>query len=199
MAEVLGKHNEAVNFNIKANEIKNAYNKLLFNEVTKVYASGSQTSMAMPLCLGLVEEQYRKDVIHNLVDSIMAGKKAVTAGDIGFHYLIEALTNNGKSQLIYDMNNRDDVPGYGYQLRQGATALTESWQALGIVSNNHLMLGHIMQWFYEGLGGINQTDQSLAFKNISISPQFVGDLNEVKASYKCPYGLIRCEWQNKAT
>jgi len=50
------------------------------------------------------------------------------------------------------MNTRDDVPGYGYQLRKGATALTESWAALESVSNNHLMLGHLMEWFYEGLG-----------------------------------------------
>ena len=199
MASVLGKKEEASTFTEKANEIKNAYNKQLFNEVKKVYANGSQTSMAMPLCVGLVDEPFQKDVLKNLIDSIRAGNKAVTAGDIGYHYLVEALTKYGQSQLVYEMNNRDDVPGYGYQLKKGATALTESWQALRGVSNNHLMLGHIMQWFYEGLGGINQTETSIAYKNISICPQFVGDINEVKASYKCPYGLIRCEWKKQDT
>jgi hypothetical protein len=48
------------------------------------------------------------------------------------------------------MNSRDDVPGYGYQLKNGATALTESWQGLTVVSNNHFMLGHIKNGFMQG-------------------------------------------------
>ena len=87
------------------------------------------------------------------MDSIVAGNKALTAGDVGFHYMVEALTSGGAAQLMYEMINRDDVPGYGFQLKKGATALTELWQALEIVSNNHLMLGHVMEWFYAGLGG----------------------------------------------
>jgi hypothetical protein len=91
------------------------------------------------------------------------------------------------------------VPGYGYQLAHGATALTESWQALRNVSNNHLMLGHLMEWFYSGLAGIKQTDSSIAFKKILIHPEVVGDIKDVKASYQSPYGLIKSEWHKTAT
>ena len=92
------------------------------------------------------------------------------------------------------MNNRSDVPGYGYQLAKGATALTESWQALPNVSNNHLMLGHIMEWFYEGLAGISQPENSVGFKNIVIRPQVVGDITHASASFQSPYGEIRSAW-----
>ena len=68
------------------------------------------------------------------------------------------MDDGGASQMIFDMNNRDDVPGYGFQLKKGATALTESWAALENVSNNHLMFGHIMEWFYSGLAGISQEE-----------------------------------------
>jgi alpha-L-rhamnosidase len=119
----------------------------------------------------------------------------LTAGDIGFHYLIQALHDGGASQLIYDMNYRDDVPGYGYQLRKGATALTESWPALAEVSNNHLMLGHIMQWFYEGLGGIQQTENSFAYKQIIIKPEIVGDISYVNANHQTLYGNIVSQWK----
>jgi hypothetical protein len=118
---------------------------------------------------------------------------------VGFRYLVEALTFGGKSQLLYEMNARDDVPGYGFQLKKGATALTESWPALENVSNNHLMLGHLMDWFYAGLGGISQTEKSVAYKEIVIKPEMVGDLTWAKASYQSSYGEIRSEWEKSGT
>jgi hypothetical protein len=93
------------------------------------------------------------------------------------------------------MNNRDDVPGYGYQLKKGATALTESWAALEIVSNNHLMLGHLMEWFYQGLGGIRQAENSLAYKDLVIHPAFAGDFTEVNNSFNTPYGKVISKWE----
>jgi alpha-L-rhamnosidase len=100
--------------------------------------------------------------------------------------------------VIYEMNNRTDVPGYGYQLAKGATSLTESWQALSSVSNNHLMLGHLMEWFYAGLAGIRQSDSSIAFKNIVIRPEPVGDITSAKATYQSVHGLIASEWKKEA-
>lgn len=96
------------------------------------------------------------------------------------------------------MNNRTDRPGYGYQLERGATALTESWAALPDVSNNHMMLGHLMEWFYAGLGGIYQDDQSIAYKNIIIAPKPVGDIKWVKCSYHSIRGMIISEWERKS-
>lgn len=180
-----------------AAEVKKAFNKQFFNPVTKVYATGSQTSMAMPLCVGLVEDKFRKAVFNNLVDSIRQGGLKLTAGDIGFHFLVQALQEGGASQLLYEMNNRNDVPGYGFQLAKGATALTESWAALEQVSNNHLMLGHLMEWFYTGLGGITQPDIGIAYKEAIIRPEIVGDITWVKTSYKTIFGTITSEWEKR--
>ena len=141
--------------------------------------------------------QNRTKVIGNLADSIYAHGKELTAGDIGFHYLVMALTKGDKSQLLYEMNARDDVPGYGYQLKKGATALTESWAALDIVSNNHLMLGHLMEWFYCGLGGIDQEESSVGYKEIIIKPEMAGNITFSKTSYQSPYGEIRCNWDKQ--
>jgi len=178
-----------------AGEIKKAFNEEFFDENTKVYSTGSQTAMAMPYCMGIAGEQYREAVFANLVDSIVAGNKALTAGDVGFHFLVEALTKGNAAQLMFEMINRDDVPGYGFQLKKGATALTESWAALEIVSNNHLMLGHVMEWFYAGLGGIGQAENSTAYKEITIQPQIVRELDYAKTSFNSAYGVIRSDWE----
>lgn len=197
MASILKHEADMKLFEQLAIEIKQSFNSKFFNPVTKVYATGSQTAMAMPYCVGLVEEENKKDVLQNLVNSIYAANKALTAGDIGFHFLVKALDDGGASQLIFDMNNRDDVPGYGFQLRKGATALTESWPALENVSNNHLMLGHIMEWFYSGLAGIAQQENSIAFKHIKIRPQPVGDITFARATFHSPYGWIVSDWRKE--
>lgn len=195
MAGVLKKAEEQKRLSIWANEIETAFNAKFFNAETGIISTGSQTAMAMPWCVGLVDDQYKEKVMQNLEKSIREQGKPLTAGDVGFHYLVEALTNSGRSQLLFEMNNRDDVPGYGFQLKKGATALTESWPALENVSNNHLMLGHLMDWFYAGLGGIGQTEKSVAYKEIVIKPEMVGDLTWVKSSYQSPYGEIRSDWE----
>jgi len=196
-AELLGFQTEAKKMHLLSEEVKKAFNGAFFNESSKTYSTGSQTAMSMPLSLGLVEERFRKNVFQNLVDSINASGKALTAGDIGFHFLVKALEDNGASSLVYDMNFRDDVPGYGFQLAKGATALTESWAALEEVSNNHLMLGHIMEWFYAGLAGIQQDKKSTGFKKLIIQPEITGDINEVNARYESPYGSIKSEWNKQ--
>jgi alpha-L-rhamnosidase len=197
IAGVLGKSGDQQNIAVWSDSVKTSFNKKFFNKKTGVIATGSQTSMAMPWSVGLVDPEYREIVINNLEDSIRANGKALTAGDVGFHYLVEALTKGGKSQLLYEMNNRSDVPGYGFQLSKGATALTESWPALENVSNNHLMLGHLMEWFYSGLGGIGQSENSVAYKEITIKPDMIADLSHATASYDSSYGLIKCNWKRQ--
>jgi alpha-L-rhamnosidase len=196
-AKILNKTQEAEYFSLLSDSVKKVFNSKFFNPQTNIYSTGSQTAMAIPLCTGLVNEASQKFVIKNLVDSIIAGNKKLTAGDIGFHYLVHALWKNGASQLLFDMNNRDDVPGYGFQLKKGATALTESWPALEVVSNNHLMLGHIMEWFYSGIGGISQSDSSIAFKDLVIKPEIIGDITFAKTGFYTPQGMVNTEWKKK--
>jgi hypothetical protein len=195
IAATLNKKEDVSFYSNHALEIHKTFRDTFFNAQTKVYSTGSQTAMAMPLSLGLVDETDRAAVMKNMVDSINASGKKLTAGDIGFHFLIEALHTGGASQIIYEMNFRDDVPGYGYQLKKGATALTESWPALEEVSNNHLMLGHIMQWFYEGLGGIGQSEASVAYYDIIIKPEVVGDIHFVNTNHQTMYGNIVSKWK----
>jgi alpha-L-rhamnosidase len=197
MAGILKKEKDRKHIAVWADEVKKAFNKRFFNPETGVIATGSQTSMSMPWSVGLVDSAYQSKVMQNLEDSIRAHGKALTAGDIGFHFLVEGLMNGGKSQLLYEMNARNDVPGYGYQLKKGATALTESWPALENVSNNHLMLGHLMEWFYAGLGGIRQSGPSAAYREIVIKPEILGDLTWVKAGYESPFGPINSSWERK--
>lgn len=195
IATLLGKSDDAASYKKLAAEVKQAYNQKFFNADTKLYGTGSQTANAMSVYAGLVEPQYKAAVVNNIVKDIRNRGNALTAGDIGYRYLLRVLDDEGRSDVIYDMNSRADVPGYGYQLAHGATALTESWAALTSVSNNHFMLGHLMEWFYSGLAGIRPVDDAIAFNKIEIRPETVGDVTWAKANYKSPYGNILSSWK----
>jgi hypothetical protein len=197
IASLLNYTTEAKSYADLSAEINHAFNQRFFNITTKQYGSGSQTSNAMALYMDLVKEENKKAVLNNLIVDIQSRNNALTAGDIGYRYLLKVLSDAGRGDIIFNMNNRSDVPGYGYQITKGATALTESWQALPNVSNNHFMLGHIMEWFYEGLAGIGQDSNSVAYKKIAIKPQIVGNITQAQASFQSPYGTISSSWQKE--
>ena len=194
VADLLGFNKDSKEFQKLALQVQQAFLKNFYNEQTGVCATGSQTSYAMSLYTGLIPEQDKEKVLQNLIDSIAKNDFALTAGDIGYHFLVRVLSNNGRSDVLYRMNNRSDRPGYGYQLKKGATSLTESWAALADVSNNHMMLGHLMEWFYAGLGGIYQAENSVAYQSIIIAPKPVGNIDWVKCSFLSPKGKITSNW-----
>ena len=197
-ARLLGKTTDAKQYAALADTIKQAYNDRFFDPATGRYDRNSQTASAISLVMDLVPEEYIATVRQNLIDDIRGRGNALTAGDIGYRYVLRALEEGDASEVIYDMNSRYDVPGYGYQLAHGATCLTESWQAYREVSNNHCMLGHLMEWLYSGLVGISQSPSSVAYKEVVIKPQVVGDIYEARGSFRSPYGLIRSEWKQTA-
>lgn len=197
IADLLGEEKDKEYYTRLAVCIKKSYNEKFYNTDTRQYDRNSQTANAISLYFGLVEEGNREVVYQNLIQDIKNRNYALTSGDIGYRYLLRVLEENGDSDIIYKMNTKYDVPGYGWQLAYGATALTESWQAYGFVSNNHCMLGHLMEWFFSGLGGISQQTESVGFRKIKIKPQMPIGLNSVSTSYTSPYGDIFCRWTRK--
>ena len=97
--------------------------------------------------------------------------------------------------MIFDMNSRSDRPGYGMILAKGATSLTEAWDARLDSSQDHFMLGHIMEWFYSDLAGIQRDPSVVGFKKIIIKPTPVGNVTWVTASYRSASGTIESSWR----
>lgn len=195
VARLLNKPADVKQYEELAKGVKKVFNDTYFHADTKQYATGSQTANAMAVYMNLVEPADKAAVVDNIVKDLKERNNSLTAGDIGYRYLLRVLDEAGRSDVIYAMNNRNDVPGYGFQLAKGATALTESWQGARDASNNHFMLGHLMEWFYSGLGGIKSAGNTVAFREINIKPELVGDVTSAKASYQSPYGLIATDWK----
>jgi alpha-L-rhamnosidase len=198
VARLLGKNAEAKQFARKAEEIRAAFNAKFYDQAQRSYATGSQCANAIPLVMGLCEEKNRAAVLEALVKDVESRGNAITAGDVGYRYLLRALADGGRSDVIFAMNNQSDKPGYGYQLKKGATSLTEAWDARRSSSQNHFMLGQIMEWFYGDLAGIAPDPEQPGFANILIRPQPVGDITWAKASYDSVRGKIESHWMRDA-
>ena len=190
IARHLGRDGDAAYYANQAARVRQAFNDRFYTGGQTVYEKGSQAGLAMALFMGLVPEEHHDEALAALVRDITSRGYALTAGDVGFRYVVQALQQNGRSDVIFLMDHNPDIPGYAWQLKQGATALTESWQAYDDVSNNHLMLGHLMEWLYGGLGGI----RPVAPGRLVIDPQMVGDVIWARTSLQTTGGPVRCNW-----
>jgi hypothetical protein len=196
-AALLGKKDDAKNFSGLAENIRSAFNEKFYDPTNHFYATGSQTADSLPLVMGLCQPANRAAVLGAVVRDVRARGNALTAGDVGYRYLLRALAEGGRSDVIFDLNNQSDKPGYGLQLKKGATSLTEAWDAASGSSQNHFMLGQIQEWFYHDVAGIGCDPAGPGFKKIIIRPQPVGDLQWVKASYQSIRGEIVSDWENR--
>ena len=192
-ARILGRQEDAKKYGDLAAAIREAFNKAFFHPGTASYDRNSQTANAMPLVLGLVPPEKRSAVAETLARGIRENGNRVTAGDVGFHYVVAALTENGRDDVLYDMVTQDAGPGYAYQLKKGATTLTEAWDTNPASSQNHCMLGHAEEWFYRGPGGISPA--APGFREITIKPAVVRDLASAQAAYESVRGKVYCAWR----
>jgi hypothetical protein len=199
IARLLGYSTDAGRFARRAVTVRRALNRALFDPATHSYGSGSQTANAMPLAIGLVPAQERSAVLANLVADIRAHGNHVTAGDIGFLYVILALMQGGRADVLFDILTQTTAPSYGYQLARGATALTETWNANPDNSQNHFMLGQAEAWLYGGLAGLRIDQHRAAHERIRIEPQPVKGVRYAAVHYQGVFGEVSVRWVKNRT
>lgn len=179
----------------QAASVREAFNRTFFDYARHRYDRGSQTAQAMPLALGMEPEGQHAAVLKALVEDIAAHQDHVTAGDIGYRYVVDALTANDRSDVLLRMLERQDAPSYGYQLAQGATALTEAWDANPANSQDHFMLGDAEHWFYAVLGGIQIDHTAARDQQLVIAPEVLGDVTWVDCVHDTTWGRVESNWR----
>lgn len=196
VADVLSRPSDAAKFNALAKTEEDAFNAAFFNAENGFYDRGSQTAQAMPLALGIVPQAVKAKVLQTLIADIHRHDDHVTTGEIGYPYLLRALMQNGRADVVMALMMRTDPPSYRSQLAAGATALTEAWDANPLSSQDHFMLGGAEEWFYRGLGGLDlDLSRSNKAERIIIRPTPVTGVDWVKTSYASTLGKVGVEWR----
>lgn len=188
-ARMTGRTADAEKYSVMLDKTVESFNREFFKPDSCTYGTGSQTSNALPLYLGLTGGN-KQGVLASLVNDIKEHGTRLTTGDVGNRYLFQTLAQNGLNELLYTMLNHYETPGYGFQLRHGATTLTEQWDPNQGSSLNHFMMGQIDEWLFKTLAGIQNQPGTHGLRHLLIQPTLVGDLQYVKASTHSLYGKI---------
>lgn len=194
-AALVGEKADQTRYNALAEQIYAAFNARYFDPATCQYGTGSQCSNALPLFLEMVPKEHRAAVLENLVADIKAHGTRLTTGDVGNRYLFQTLARNGLNELMCEMHNHWEVPGYGFQLQYGATTLTEQWDPRQGSSWNHFMMGQLDEWLFRSLLGIQPDEHGEGYRKLTIAPAPVGDLRWAKGSVQSLYGEVAVSWE----
>jgi len=200
-AKILNKPQDIKEFNALSANIKTAFNKQYYNANTKQYANNSVTSNLLPLYFDMVPVADRKAVFKSIEDKIVITNKThISTGVIGTQWLMRSLTDNNRTDIAYHLVSNTDYPSWGYMVNKGATTFWELWNgdtaAPQMNSQNHVMLlGDLLVWLYEDLGGIKTNPMKPGFKQLVMKPEPAAGLNFVNASYHSIHGMIKSNWK----
>ena len=182
-------------------QVKEAYNKEFFDPDKACYDNNTLTANLIPVYFDIVPEDRRQDVVENIVNRIENDFDGhLCVGNVGMRYVMEVLTRGGHTDLAYKLCTIDTYPSWGYMIKKGATTVWELWNgdeagpAMNSGCHAHL-IGDLLRWYYEDLGGIKNAPGSVAFRHIAMEPCFPEGVDSAKASFNSPYGEIVSHWR----
>jgi len=199
--QLINKEEDSGEFAAEALKVKDGFNKKFYNKATAQYSNNTVTANLLPLAFNIMPAADSNNIFKNITDKILIENKGhISTGVIGTQWLMRWLTTYGRADIAYRLANNTTYPSWGYMAENGATTIWELWNGNtanpAMNSQNHVMLlGDLLIWFYENLGGIQSDRDEPAFKKIIMKPSFVSELEYVNASYQSPYGRIGSFWK----
>lgn len=199
-ADILGKDQDAEALSQYAEKIKKNYNeKLLITlpDGKKAYRSFehgdenvlTQACEAIPLYFGLVPPDAREDVAE-VLRRTLTEKGSFCAGEVGLPYIIQMAKEFGMNDLIASFVTKDEHPGYYAFVKSGMTTLGEYWEE-NPRSHCHDMMGHIIEWYYNGIAGIEALTPG--FSSIKVRPYLPERMHRFSCTYESESGKICVE------
>ena len=194
-AKVLGRQPAAQKYDALARQIRAAFNQTFYDSRKRQFEKGSQFSNAFPLFLGLVDPADKVGVLQNILSGLERRNGHFDVGVLGAKYLIDALTQNGRPDLAYQLVNQTGYPSWAHMLEGGRTTLSEFWDLRG--SHNHVMMGSVDAWFYGTLAGIQPDETQPGFQHIIIKPYIPDSLSFVQARVQTVRGQVSVGWRKQ--
>lgn len=147
----------------------------------------TQAAEALPLFWGMVPEDKIPDVVKAFRETLEI-KGALIAGEVGLPYIIQTAGQYGMNDLIASYIMREQHPSYYAFIKDGMTTLGEYWET-NPRSHCHDMMGHIAEWFYNGMAGIKPL--APGFSKVLVKPFLPDTVNHLDVTYKSVSGDIR--------
>lgn len=206
-AKLLGKEKDYESLSNEAREVYENYNEALlvcgkdggwYYRPWNQQNTGNEhkvtlANQALPLAFDLVPPEKRESVEASFLREAKKGR--LFSGEIGMVYIFRELQRLGQEEIIQQMILQEQHPSYARFVRKGETTLPEFWED-DARSRNHDMLGHIMEWFFAGIGGIRSDD---GFHTIHITPVLPSALHHTRCRYRSITGIIETEQKQRGS
>jgi len=202
IARVLGRMDESAAHDRQAAEIKEAFNKLFFDAKEGAYFSPKrqggfrQSSQVLPLYFGLVPDGMEEKVLDHLLEDIRKRNGHFWVGILGFEFIADVLMRHGHASTAFEGHLKDQFPGLGNMIREGATTLWESYSLETTRSLNHKMFSTISEWLFRDVAGLGNDPAAPGFTRARFAPQPArGHLEHARAHYDSKSGRYQCGWR----
>lgn len=163
-----------------------------------------QTPALFALKNKLTEGRARENMIARLRENFALHDNCLQTGFLGTSILMPVLTENGMSDIAYELLLQHRNPSWLYSVDNGATTIWERWNSYmtdqgmgpqGMNSFNHYAYGCVCEWMWETMAGIAADTTGPGFRRIVMKPVPDRRLGFVKASYRSAAGLIESHWR----
>ena len=199
IGEILGDGDRAARFRKEAQAAKAEFNRRYLCDGGRDYAPHNQCGIVLPMAFGIAPRENRGTLADTLAEYVRQADYHVTTGFIGTRYLPEVLADYGYGELVYRLLVQPAAPSWMDMLKDGASAISESWVGLadpdGGVSMAHFSLGAITGWFFEYLGGIRINDSDPGLGKVVLKPHMLRESGRFEARYQTPVGEIYTQWE----
>jgi alpha-L-rhamnosidase len=163
-----------------------------------------QTSYALAILYDLVPADRRQAAIGHFKATIARAEGRIGTGFIGTPALLPALVKAGEPELAAAVFLQEEVPGWLYQVKNGATTIWERWDAIlpdgrpfdpAMNSYNHYAYGAVCQWLFEAVAGFRPDPEQPGFGHIIFEPLIIPALSPVAAWHEARAGRIEAAWR----
>jgi alpha-L-rhamnosidase len=193
-ADVLGRVEEAGDWRRWAAELRATLHGRFFDATRASYANGEQPYLALALLARIPPVELRSAVLARLEHEIRVTKRGhVDAGIHGTAFLLQALAEAERHDLVHEMARQTDYPGWGHMLHSGATTIWEQWD--GVHSRMHSSFLSLGAWFAQGLVGIRPDPRHPGYERVLVRPAPVGDIAWARARQATPRGPVAAAWR----
>ncbi|MBD8065051.1 family 78 glycoside hydrolase catalytic domain [Devosia sp. PTR5] len=202
IARIVGDATTAERLERLAADVKSAFAREFITPSGRL-AYDDQTSYALAFLHDLIPQTQREAAKTYFKNAILRTDGRIGTGFIGTPALLPALVKIGEPSVAAQVFLQEQVPGWLYQVKMGATTIWERWDAIqpdGSIYNpqmnsyNHYAYGAVCQWLLEGVAGFRPDPEAPGFERIIFEPAIIPQLSPVKAHHDSPRGTIRAAW-----
>jgi alpha-L-rhamnosidase len=195
-ATLLGRRADAQHYQKLSARIARSFNQRYLHADAGVYDTAyNAITQVFPLWYDLVPTADRGKALTALLDYIrLKRQNHFSTGIFGTKMLYDVLRRFGRDSITCILTGREDYPGYGYMIRQGASTLWETWEKPDQASWNHPMFGSISEWFFRSLLGINPAADAEGMDRIVLRPYTGSGLTFANGEYASVRGTIVSDW-----